>query len=432
MESRSYKTLLLNLKDRKFAWMTIFALIIVGAFLLPRLFEKKQQAAQSNQPPAVPVTTANVTLESVPLQVTAIGNVEAASTVAVTSEANGQLTKVHFTEGQFVKKGDPLFTIDPRPSQAGVAEASANQSRAFGQQRQAEANLAKDMAQAKTAEVTAQRYETLFKEGVISREQYDQARTNADALAAVVKADQAAIASERESVNAAKAAATASKVLLSYTDIRAPISGRTGTLMIHQGNVIKANDTNPLVTINQVSPIFVTFSVPETQLPDIKRYMAQGELPVTATIPNDSGPAEQGTLSFVNNAVDTATGTVKLKATFANDQQRLWPGQFVNIAVTLTTQPDAIVVPAAAIQTGQKGRYVFVVKSDQTVESRDIEVQRTAGEKTIISSGISAGETVVTDGQLRLRPGSKIRAANEGGKPAQARENTPATGKAGE
>ncbi|MBS1786831.1 MAG: efflux RND transporter periplasmic adaptor subunit [Acidobacteria bacterium] len=367
-----------------------------------------------------------------PLQITAIGTVEAFSTVAVTSEASGQLMKVHLTEGQFVKKGDRLFTIDPRPSQAGVAESLANQSRALGQQRQAEANLAKDTAQAKTAEVTAQRYETLFKEGVISREQYDQARTNADALAAVVKADQAAIASEQESVNAAKAATAASKVQLGYTDIRAPISGRTGALMIHQGNVIKANDTNPLVTINQVNPIYVTFSVPETQLPDIKRYQSQGELAVTATIPNDGGPPEQGTLSFINNAVDPATGTVKLKATFANNQQRLWPGQFVNVVLTLTTQSNVLVVPSEAIQTGQKGRYVFVVKPDQTVESRDVEVQRTAGEKALISGGVSEGETVVTDGQLRLRPGSKIRTANDGGKTAQSRENVPANGKAGE
>lgn len=432
METRIQNRFLPKVTDRKFTLIAILGLIVLGAILLPRLLEKKQQAAQSNQSPAIPVTTASVTQESVPLQISAIGNVEASSTVAVTSEANGQLTKVHFTEGQFVRKGDPLFTIDPRPSQAGVAEALANQSRAFGQQKQAEANLAKDMAQAKTAEVTAQRYETLYKEGVISREQYDQARTNADALAAVVKADQAAIASEQESVNAAKAAATASRVQLGYTDIRAPISGRTGTLMIHQGNVVKANDTNPLVTINQISPIFVSFSVPETQLPDIKRYMAQSALLVTATIPNDGGPPEQGTLSFVNNAVDTATGTVKLKATFTNDQQRLWPGQFVNIAMTLTVQSDAVVIPSSAVQTGQKGRYVFVVKPDQTVESRDVEVQRTAGEKTIVSSGVTVGETVVTDGQLRLRPGSRIRAANNGEKLTQAQETAPAMGKTGE
>lgn len=431
MELHSEKKTFQRIKDRKFTWLAVLVVTLIGAVLLPKMLGR-QHAAQPAQPPAVPVTTTKVSVESVPLQVGAIGNVEAFSTVSVTSEANGQLMKVHFTEGQFVKKGDPLFTIDPRPSQAGVAEALANQSKALGQQRQAEANLAKDLAQAKTAEVTAQRYETLYKEGVISREQYDQARTSADALAAVVKADQAAISSERDTVNAAKASTAAQKVQLSYTDIRAPISGRTGNLMIHQGNVVKANDTNPLVTINQVNPIYVSFSVPERELPNIKRYMAQGKLPVTATIPNDSGPPEQGTLTFVNNAVDIATGTVKLKATFDNNQQRLWPGQFVNVVLTLTTQSDVIVVPSQAVQTGQKGRYVFVVKPDQTVESREVEVERIAGEKAIVSRGLAAGETIVTDGQLRLRPGSRIRVANDGGRPAQQRENAPANGKAEE
>jgi len=424
MESLSFKEHIQQIKHRRPLLLGVLALIIAAAIALPFLFGGKQQAAQPTQsPPAVPVTVAQVVQESVPLQISAIGTVEAYSKVNVTSEASGQLTKVYFTEGQHVKKGDPLFTIDPRTSQAELSGAIANQSRAVGQQRQAEANLAKDMAQARTAEVTAQRYETLYKAGVVSREQYDQARTNADALAAVVKADQAAIASEQESVSAARAAAEAARVQLSFTQIRAPVSGRTGSLMIHAGNVIKANDTNPLVVINQTNPIYVTFAVPETQLPDIKRYMAQGALQVTAVIPNDSGLPEQGTLTFVDNAVDTATGTVKLKATFANDQQRLWPGQFVNTTLTLATQPDANVVPSPAVQTGQQGRYVFVVKPDQTVEMRAVEVERTTGEKSIIAGGLSAGETVVTDGQLRLRPGSKVRVADNKARPAQPQEH---------
>jgi multidrug efflux system membrane fusion protein len=389
--------------------LTVLGFSILGLVLVLRLVEKKEQAAQPPQTPAVPVTVTQVKIESVPLQISAIGTVEAYSTVSVTAETGGQLTQVHFTQGQYVKKGDLLFTIDPRPLQAEVAGAVANQSRAVGQQRQAEANLAKDVAQAKTAEVTAQRYETLFKEGVISREQYDQARTNADALAAVVKADQAAIASEREAVSAARAATEASRVQLGYTQIRAPLAGRTGSLLINQGNVIKANDTNPLVVINQVNPIYVSFAVPEAQLPDIKRFMARGPLPVAATIPNDNAGPEWGELTFVNNAVDTATGTVRLKATFQNNQRRLWPGQFVNIVLTLTTEPNALVVAAPAVQTGQQGRYVYVVKPNQTAELRTVEVERTAGEKAIITNGLNAGETVVLDGQLRLRPGSKVR-----------------------
>ncbi len=187
--------------------------------------------------------------------------------------------------------------------------------------------------------------------------------------------------------------------------------------MVNQGNLVKANDTNPLVVINQVSPIYVTFAVPEAQLLDIKRYMAQGDLQVAASIPNDTGAPEQGTLSFVDNAVDPATGTVKMKGTFTNAGQRLWPGQFVNIVMTLSVQPNAIVVPSQALQTGQQGRYVFVVNSDQTVELRNVTVARTAGEKTVIASGLTPGEIIVTDGQLRLRPGSKIKATNDAAQP---------------
>jgi multidrug efflux system membrane fusion protein len=423
MNFSSYEEFFRRVKHRGPVLLGVLALVIIAAIATPIFFGKKEHAAQPTQAPAVPVTVAQAVQESVPLQISAIGTVEAYSKVNITSEANGQLTKVYFTEGQYVKKGDPLFTIDPRTSQAELSGAVANQSRAVGQQRQAEANMAKDMAQAKTAEVTAQRYGTLYKEGIVSKEQYDQARTTADALAAVVKADQAAIASERESVSAAGAATEAARVQLGFTQIRAPVSGRTGSLMIHAGNVIKANDSNPLVVINQTKPIYVSFAVPETQLPDIKRYMAQGTLQVAAVIPNDNGAPEQGTLTFVDNAVDTATGTVKLKATFANDQQRLWPGQFVNVALTLATEPNAIVVPSAAVQTGQEGRYVFAVKPDQTVEMRTVEVQRTAGEKSIIARGLSAGETVVTDGQLRLRPGSKIRVADNKAKPSQPQEH---------
>ena len=400
----------------------LLLLIVVVILFTTVLGPKEQLAAQPPQQAGIPVTIAQVTLETIPLQIIAIGTVEAYSTVAVRSEANGQLVKVYFSQGQYVRKGEPLFTIDPRPSQAELAQTLANQSKAVGQQRQAEANHAKDLAQAKTAEATAQRYEMLYRQGVVSREQYDQMRTNAEALAAVVKADEAAIASERDSVNAAKAAADAARVQLSYTEIRAPIAGRTGSLLVHQGNIVRASDTTPLVVINQVSPIYVTFSVPESQLSDLKRYSAKGALSVGATIPNDSGAPEQGTLTFIDNAVDAATGTVKLKATYENSSQRLWPGQFVNVVCTLTTQPDAVVVPSQAVQTGQQGRYVFVVKQDQTVEMRSVQVQRTTGEKSIIASGLSAGETVVTDGQLRLRPGSRIKAASDGQRPGSAQE----------
>jgi membrane fusion protein, multidrug efflux system len=398
----------------------LLGLIVVGSILLSTWFAKKEQAASPQaQPAGMPVKTATVTTESVPLQISAIGNVQPYSTVSVKSEVDGELMKVYFSEGQYVKKGDPLFTIDPRPSQANLEQARANQSKALAQQRQAEANLIKDTAQAKTAEVEAERYGGLYRDGVVSKEQYDQMRTNADALAAVVKADQAAITTERESVNAARAAVDASKLQLGYTSIRSPIDGRTGSLVVNQGNIVKANDATPLVVINQVNPIYVSFAVPESQLAEIKRYMAQADLEVTAAIANDAGPPERGVLTFIDNTVDSATGTVRLKATFENSGLRLWPGQFVNVVLTLATQPDLIVVQSQAVQTGQQGQYVFVVKPDQTVESRPVTVARTAGDKAIIESGLQAGETVVTDGQLRLRPGSKVKVTNTGDGPAQ-------------
>jgi multidrug efflux system membrane fusion protein len=390
-------------------------LVIIVSVVASILFAKKHEAAGQAPPPAVPVTVAVAALETVPLQISAIGRTEAFSTVSVTSQIEGQMVNVAFTEGQNVKKGDLLFTIDARPAQANMAGSLANQAKAVSDQRQAEATLAKDLAQARTAAVQAERYEYLYKQGVISKDQYDQVRTNAEALAAVAKADQEAVSSAHNSLGAARAAVQASQVQVSYTQIRAPIDGRTGSLMIHQGNVVKANDTNPLVVINQINPIYVTFSVPENQLPDIKRYMAAGPVAVAGTIPNDAGPPEQGTLTFIDNAVDASTGTVKLKATFSNNQQRLWPGQFVNVVVTLTSQPNATTVPSQAVQTGQQGSYVFVVRDDQTVELRNVEVQRTTGEKSIIASNLTAGETVITDGQLRLRPGSRVRITDGSG-----------------
>jgi membrane fusion protein, multidrug efflux system len=402
----------------------LLGFIVVGSALLATGFAKKEQAASPQALPAgVPVKTATVTTETVPLQISAIGNVQPYSTVSVKSEVGGELVKVYFSEGQYVKNGDPLFTIDPRPLQANLEQARANQSKALAQQRQAEANLVKDTAQAKTAEVEAQRYATLYKDGVVSREQYDQMRTNADALAAVVKADQAAIATERESVNAARAAVNASNVQLGYTSIRSPMDGRTGSLIVNQGNIVNANDAAPLVVLNQVNPIYVSFAVPESHLAEIKRYMAQGNLEVTAATANDTGPPERGVLTFVDNAVDSATGTVRLKATFENRERRLWPGQFVNVVLTLATQPDLIVVPSQAVQTGQQGQYIFVVKPDQTVESRPVAVTRTAGDKAIIESGLQTGETVVTDGQLRLRPGSKVKATDDADSTGQTGES---------
>jgi multidrug efflux system membrane fusion protein len=328
----------------------------------------------------VPVTAATVIQKTVPVQLRAIGNVESYSTISVKSQIEGVLTRVHFKEGQYVNKGDILFTIDPRPYEATL--------------KQAEANLAKDTAQLENARVEVTRYAELVKKGYVAQEQYDQIRTNAAALEATVNADKAMV--ENASLQ------------LKYCFIYSPITGKTGNLVSNQGNLIKANADNPMVTINQIQPIYVTFSVPEQYLNEIKKYMAARKLNVEAFISREDVMPDQGVLTFIDNTVDVATGTIKLKGTFANRGKRLWPGQFVNVLLTLTMQPDAIVVPSQAIQTGQSGVYVFVIKSDLTVESRSVVVDRSLDGESVIEKGLQPGEKVVTDGQLRLVPGAKV------------------------
>jgi multidrug efflux system membrane fusion protein len=318
--------------------------------------------------------------KAVPVEIRTIGNCQAYSTVAVKSMAGGEINQVHFTEGQEVKKGDLLFTIDPRPSQTALE--------------QAQANLERDRVQAENAKADMKRYEYLIERQAISRQQYDLIRTKAEAFDATVRVDEAAVEN--------------AKILLSYCYIRSPLDGRTGNLLVTKGNIIKANDIT-LITINQISPIYVAFSVPEQNLAEIKKYKGAGKpLKVEALLPNDTRGAEQGLLTFIDNTVDKTTGTILLKGTFSNKKKRLWPGQFVNVSLTLTTQPDAIIVPAQAVQTGQQGQYVFVIKPDLTVEARPVVVNRTINNDAIIDKGLKAGEQVVTDGQLQLVPGAKV------------------------
>jgi multidrug efflux system membrane fusion protein len=285
---------------------------------------------------------------------------------------------------------------------------------------QAEANLARDTAQLENARVQERRYHELVERELVAREQYDQFRTGLSTMEATVTADRAAIANAKAAslaahagVDNAKAVIRADEAMvdnarlqLGYTTIRAPMDGRTGNLLVQAGNVVKSNEDNPLVVIAQVHPIYVSFSVPEQYLAPIKTYRAAGSLQVSATAPGVSPPAT-GRLTFVNNTVDTTTGTIQLKATFENRDNVLWPGQYVNVVMTLTTE-TAVVVPAPAVQAGQQGAFVFVVKPDLTVETRQVEVGRRLTGETIITRGVSAGERVVTDGQLRLVPGSKV------------------------
>ncbi len=366
-------------------------LALLGFILFISSCSSNTRSETKPQASGVPVTVGKVIQKTVPVQLRAIGNVEAYSTVSVKSMVAGELAQVNFKEGQDVKKGELLLVIDPRSY-----EAALNQARA---------NLAKDVAQTKNAEEQVRRYAFLLEKNYIAREQFDQVRTNAETLKASVQADEAAVKN--------------AQVQLDYCYIRSPMNGRTGNLALKQGNIVKANDV-PIFTINQVTPIYATFSVPEQFLPEIKKYRAGGSLSVDAVIPNDEIHPQQGNLTFIDNAVDPTTGTIKLKGTFANEEKRLWPGQFVNVVLTLTTQPDAILVPSQAVQTGQQGPYVFVVKPDQTVENRPVVVNRALNGETVISQGLQSGETVVTDGQLRLVPGARVEIKNppEGVKPS--------------
>jgi len=351
---------------------------------------------------------ANASTRDVPVEVQVIGNVEAYSTITVKAQVGGQLNQVHFKEGDFVKKGDKLFEIDQRPLEAAYNQAAANIQRDNAVLLQAQANKARDEANAKYQDAQAKRYAELFQAGVISKDQAEQLRAAADASMQAVNADNAAIASATAAIGASTATAENAKVQLGFTTIYSPINGRTGNLTVKQGNVVTANNMD-LMTINQVEPIYVTFSVPESQLTAIKKYMAAGTLSVRAR-PQDgeAGDEERGTLTFVDNSVDVTTGTIKLKGTFPNTDHKLWPGQFVRVILRLTTQQNAVVVPNEAVQTGQTGPFVYVVKEDKTVESRPVVTGARVEQDMVVSEGLALGETVVTEGQLRLAPGSKV------------------------
>src|SRR5262245_47762299 len=371
------------------------------------------------RPPTVPVTVSDVVPRDVPVQVRAIGNVQAYATVSVLSLVGGELFKIHFTEGQDVKAGDLLFAIDPRPFKTALQQAEAQLAQHQAQVAQAQANLAKDTAQYENARVEEARYKKLADGGFVAREQYDQMLTNEQSLAATIEADKAAVTTARSVVQADQAMVENARLQLSYTEIRAPIDGRTGSVLIHQGNVVKANDVgNPLVVITRIHPIYVTFAVPEQFLDRIKRYRAAGELKVDAATQAPSERTARGELSFINNTVDATTGTIQLKATFANEDNSLWPGQFVNVVLTLTTERSALVIPSRAIQPGQQGPFVFIVKPDLTVESRPVVVAFTEGLDSVVAKGITSGERVVTDGQLRLIPGVRVEIKPAGPAPA--------------
>jgi multidrug efflux system membrane fusion protein len=327
----------------------------------------------------VPVTVAAVVQQAVPFRIQAVGSVEAYATVAVKARVDGQIVDVRFREGQEVRAGSVLFRIDPRPFEAAL--------------RQAEANLQRDLAQLAQAERQEARYQELLAKNFISKEAYAQYKTGAETAAAAVLASKAAVENVR--------------LQLDYTTIHAPIDGYAGRIQIQKGNLVKANDTTPLVVLNQVHPIYVGFAIPEQELPSVRKYLAAGPLVVEAASPDADKPAT-GKLVFIDNAVDTTTGTIKLKGVFENRENALWPGQFVSVSLRLYDQKDALTVPSRAVQTGPSGQYVFVVKPDLSVEVRPVTIQRSEGELAIVGAGLAKAEQVVTQGQLRLTPGAKV------------------------
>lgn len=362
----------------------------------------------------VPVSLTRVATRSVPVEISVIGSVEAYSAITVKAQVGGELTKVHFTEGDYVKKGDLLFNIDPRPLDAALRQSEANMAKDTAVLGQMEANLKRDEAQERFVQGQADRFYKLFEQGIISKDQAEQYRTSASVAGSAVAADKAAIESARASVGAARAAIENVRVQLGYTTIRSPIDGRTGNILVKAGNLVNAGQTD-LTVINQVSPIYVTFAVPEARLTEVKKYMGQAKLAVFAKPQEEESDEEQGVLTFVDNNVDTSTGTIRLKGTFVNANRRLWPGQFVRVRLRLTTLNAALVVPNQAVQTGQDGNYVYVVKEDRRVEARPVTTSGRVDQDLVIDKGLEAGETVVTDGHLRLAPGLRVAERTKGG-----------------
>ncbi|MBY0505958.1 MAG: efflux RND transporter periplasmic adaptor subunit [Bryobacteraceae bacterium] len=360
------------------------------------------------RPPVAPVVIGQASTATIPIEVSVVGTTEASETVQVKPQVAGQIVRVAFTEGQVVAKGALLFQIDDRPYQQSLAQAEANVARDRAALQQGEANLARDAAQAKYSEAEAKRYTELLSSGIVSRTQLDQIRTTAEKEQSAVLATRAGLESSRANLAADLAQVEKAKLDIAYCWVRSPIAGRTGTLLVNAGNVVKANETN-LVVVNRTSPIFATFYVPEAHLGAIRDRQRAG-LAVRASLKDAPRKAATGQLTLIENAVDAATGSIRLKATFANADGLFWPGQFVDVVLGLGSVPNATVVPAEAVQPGQKGPYVYRVKDDSTVEVRLVTAGETYRNQTVVT-GVDPGDRVVLDGQLRLAPGMKVRSA---------------------
>lgn len=379
--------------SRRLAMFGLLVVVLAGAGLGTYFVtdgKAKDSAKAPRGTPAVPVTVARVEQQSIPVRLNAIGNVEAYATVAVKARVDGQILEVNFREGQPVKKGEVLFRIDPRPFQAAL--------------RQAEANALRDRAARDHSVAQEKRYQELLDKNFISKDAYAKIRTDAATAEATAKASQAALENAR--------------LNLEYCTIHSPLDGYVGRVLLQAGNLVRANDQNPLVVINQVRPIYVNFGIPEQHLAEVRKYMAAGPLAAEVQASDPQQPAPRGTLIFVDNAVDPSTGTIRLRAQFANADATLWPGQFVSVSLRLYEQADALVIPSAAVQTGPDGQYVYVVGEDLTAEVRRVTVQRTEGERAIVAQGLAKNERVVTRGQLRLGPKVRVQIAKPEAQPS--------------
>jgi membrane fusion protein, multidrug efflux system len=360
---------------------SVAASALLAACMLGACSDKSGAQAQAKKSvPTVPVLIGQVVEKSMPLRLHAIGNVETVASVAIKSRVDGQIIVTHVRDGQDLVKGDPLFQIDQKPYQS--------------QLEQAQANLARDEAQLEYLRGQEQRYQDLLKQNFVSKEGYAQVAANFHGAQASVTADEAAVQNAR--------------INLGYTTIRSPINGRAGKVMLSEGNMVKANDTVAMVVINQLTPIYVSVAVPEQFLNEIRAR--QKSAPLRVQVELEKGKAIGGKLAFVDNSVDVATGTIKLRGIFSNDDKQLWPGQFVESWVTLRDEEKAVVVPTQALQTGPNGQYVYVVKEDSSVELRVVQVARTESAETVVAGGLKPGETVVVDGASRILPGSKVSA----------------------
>jgi multidrug efflux system membrane fusion protein len=368
--------------------LVLIALLVVavacGYFFRDVFFGASNETRSARPAPAQLVVADVATQSPTPILVTAIGTVQSIATVMIKSRVDGEIAKVNFEEGQEVKEGDILFTLDDRALRAQV--------------QQAEANLERDRAQFERNQLEVKRQTELAGRGVASAQKLEDVKTS--------------VAVSDATVRASEATAENARVNLNYTSIRAPITGRTGSVALKRGNVVKAVDTAPtvmpLVTITQLRPIYVAFTVPEQYLAGLRGAMTAGPVPVVATVPSQPQSPTTGTLTFIDNQVDSATGTISLKAKYPNEDDRLWPGQFVNVTLTLGMQENAVAVPSGAIQVGPNGPYVFVIRPDSTVELRLVKPDRVVGGKTVVAEGMAAGERVVVDGQLRLGNGTRV------------------------